>query len=317
MSGAADGNFFGDMSVITTSVMTETIRDLGVRPSGYVLPSAAHIGRVHLQVSDLAASLAFYTRVLGFRVHSQHDGTAALGPQHGAPLVVLHERRGARPVPRRGRIGLYHFAILLPDRAALGRFVAHIADAGVSVGSADHLVSEALYLSDPDGLGIEVYADRPRSAWRTNGREIAMATEPLDLRALIRAADGQRWDGLPTGTTVGHVHFHVQTLEAAQAFYHRALGFDIVVWSYPGALFFSAGGYHHHVGTNTWAGKAPLDGPDDARLLEWELVLPTKDDIAATVENVRAAGYDVRPDGDAHLITDSSGITVRLTNEKE
>jgi catechol 2,3-dioxygenase len=104
---------------------------------------------------------------------------------------------------------------------------------------------------------------------------------PLDLRALIRAADGQRWDGLPTGTTVGHVHFHVQTLEAAQAFYHRALGFDIVVWSYPGALFFSAGGYHHHVGTNTWAGEAPLDGPDDARLLEWELVLPTKDDIAA------------------------------------
>jgi catechol 2,3-dioxygenase len=299
------------------SVMTETLRDIGIRPSGYVLPAAAHIGRVRLQVSDLAASLLFYTRVLGFRVLSQDEATATLGPEDGTPLVVLHERRGARPVPRRGRIGLYHFAILLPDRAALGRFVAHVADTGVSIGSADHLVSEALYLSDPDGLGIEVYADRPRSMWKTNGREIAMTTEPLDLRAVIRAADGQRWNGLPAGTTIGHVHFHVETLEAAKAFYHHALGLDTVVWSYPGALFFSAGGYHHHVGTNTWAAGAPLAGPDDARLLGWELVLPTKDDITASAANVREAGYDVRADGDAQLITGSSGITVRLTIEKE
>jgi catechol 2,3-dioxygenase len=281
------------------------------------LPDETHVGRVHLQVSDLGASLLYYTRVLGFRVQSHAGGTATLGPENGPALIDLHERPGARPVPRRGRIGLYHFAILLPDRAALGRFVKHLAETGVYAGSADHLVSEALYLSDPDGLGIEVYADRPRSTWKTNGREIAMATEPLDLRALMTAAAGQPWDGMPAGTTIGHVHFHVATLKAAEAFYHRALGFDTVVWSYPGALFFSAGGYHHHVGTNTWAGDAPQAGPDDARLLEWELVLPATDDITAVAANAASAGYDVRPEADAQLITDPSGITVRLINEKE
>ena len=294
--------------------MTATARDIGIQPASYRLPDATHIGRVRLQVSDLGASLLYYTRVLGFRVLSHDDADATLGPQDGTALIELHERRGVRPVPRRGRVGLYHFAILLPDRAALGRFVEHLAETGVYAGSADHLVSEALYLSDPDGLGIEVYADRPRSTWKTNGREIAMATEPLDLRALIRAAAGQPWDGMPAGTTIGHVHFHVGTLEAAEAFYHRALGFDTVVWSYPGALFFSAGGYHHHVGANTWAGDAPHAGPDDARLLEWELVLPARADITAVAANAASAGYNVRPQADAQLITDSSGITVRVTN---
>ena len=294
--------------------MTVTPRDIGIRPTGYRLPDETHLGRVRLQVSDLGASILFYTRVLGFRVLSHADGNATLGLQDGTALIELHERRGVRPVPRHGRIGLYHFAILIPDRAALGRFVKHLAETGVYAGSADHLVSEALYLSDPDGLGIEVYVDRPRSTWKRNGREIAMATKPLDLRALIRAAAGQPWDGMPTGTTIGHVHFHVGTLEAAEAFYQRVLGFDTVVWSYPGALFFSAGGYHHHVGTNTWAGDAPHAGPDDARLLAWELVLPATDDISAVAANAASAGYHVRTEAGAQLITDSSGITVRLTN---
>ena len=293
--------------------MTETVHDIGIRPSGYRLPDETHIGRVRLQVSDLGASLLYYTRVLGFRVLSRDDADATLGPENGTALIQLHERRGVRPVPRRGRIGLYHFAILLPDRAALGRFVKHLAETGAYAGSADHLVSEALYLSDPDGLGIEVYADRPRSTWKTNGREIVMATEPLDLRALIRAAAGQPWDGMPAGTTIGHVHFHVGTLEEAERFYHRVLEFDTVVWSYPGALFFSVGGYHHHVGTNTWAGDAPPAGPDDARLLDWELVLPATGDNRAVAANAVSAGYDVRPEADAQLITDSSGITVRVT----
>lgn len=305
------------MGVMTINVMTTTVQDIGKRPAGYRLPDAAHVGRVRLQVSDLGASLLFYMRVLGFRVLSHDEVTATLGAMDGRPLLELRERLGARPVPHRGRVGLYHFAILLPDRAALGRFVAHLADTGVHAGSADHLVSEALYLSDPDGLGIEVYADRPRSSWKSDGREIAMTTEALDLRALVRAAEGQSWEGLPTGTTIGHVHFHVETLESAEAFYHRALGFDTVVWSYPGALFFSAGGYHHHVGTNIWAVGAPRAGADDARLLEWELLLPTRDDLAAVAAHAAKEGYDVRSDADALLITDTSGITVRVTNEKE
>jgi len=184
---------------------------------------------------------------------------------------------------------------------------------GAYAGSADHLVSEALYLADPDGLGIEVYADRPRAQWKTNGREITMATEPLDLRALVRASGGEPWAGMPAGTTIGHVHFHVATLGEAEAFYHRVLGLDKVVWSYPGALFFSVGGYHHHVGANTWAGEAPVATSADARLLEWELRLPTANDIASAAANAAHAGYEIHEAGNDRLITDPSRITVRLT----
>lgn len=301
------------MGVITTSVMTTVLPSVGIQPSGYRLPHAARVGKVRLQVSDLAASSLFYTRVLGFRVIRRAAAIAALGPQSGPAVIELHERRTARPVPRRGLIGLYHFAILLPDRASLGRFVAHLGELGAYAGSADHLVSEALYLSDPDGLGIEVYADRARATWGTNGGEIAMATRPLDLRSLLLAAGDTPWTGMPAGTSIGHVHFHVTTLGEAEAFYHHALGFDKAMWSYPGALFFSAGGYHHHVGTNTWAAGSTVAGPEDARLLEWELRLPGERDIEAATRNAATAGFRVREDGDDRLITDSSGITVRLT----
>ena len=292
--------------------MTNELVEAGIQPAGYRLPDEAHVGRVRLQVSDLGASVPYYTRVLGFRVLAQRDGVATLGPEGGPALIELHERKGARPVPRRGLLGLYHFAILLADRAALGRFVAHLGEIGAYAGTADHLVSEALYLSDPDGLGIEVYADRPRSQWKVRGGEIAMTTEPLDVRALVRAAGGEPWTGMPPGTTIGHVHFHVGALGQADAFYHLALGFDTVVWSYPGALFFSAGGYHHHVGTNTWAAGAPAAGPDDARLLEWELRLPTARDVDAAAASASRAGYAVRDAGEDRLITDPWGTTVRL-----
>jgi catechol 2,3-dioxygenase len=289
--------------------------NIGIRPERYRLPENAHIGRVRLAVSDLSRSVAYYTEVLGVRA-ALDGNVASLASADGVPLIELHERAGVRPVPRHGRVGLYHFAMLLPDRAALGRFVAHLAVVGAYAGSADHLVSEALYLTDPDGLGIEVYADRPRAEWSTRGGEIVMATEPLNLRELMRAAGGEQWNGMPAGTTIGHVHFHVSTLEAAEAFYHSAIGFDKVVWSYPGALFFSAGGYHHHVGTNTWAGDAPIATVQDARLLEWELRLPSEDDIAAAAANAAHAGYPVSTAGADRVIADASGIAVRLTMER-
>ena len=300
-------------------------RERGIRADEYRLPDAARIGAVRLQVGDLPRSLGYYTTVLGFRVLSRTGSVAVLGP-HGsaARLIELHERRGIRPVPRRGLLGLYHFAILLPDRESLGRFVTHLGGLGVYAGSADHAVSEALYLSDPDGLGIEVYADRPRSQWRANGREIAMNTEPLDLRGLVRAAAGQPWVGTPAGTVIGHVHFHVGAIREAEAFYQSALGFDKTVWTYPGALFLSAGGYHHHVGTNIWAAGSPAATPDDARLLEWELVLPAAADVDAVAANATAFGHGVGQDGTDRLLTDQWGITVRIvrlrtdaTNEGE
>jgi catechol 2,3-dioxygenase len=286
----------------------------GIRPPSYRLPDATRVGAVRLQVSNLARSLAYYTEVLGFRVISRDENSACLGPTGAETVLVeLRERPGARPVPRRGLLGLYHFAVLLPERAALGRFVTRLGEIGAYAGSADHLVSEALYLTDPDGLGIEVYADRPRSEWQVRSGELAMTTEPLDLRGLARAGGAAAWTGMPAGTVVGHVHLYVGGLDEAEAFYHAALGFDKMVWSYPGALFLSAGGYHHHLGTNTWAAGAPAATDADARLLEWELVLPSRADVEAAAASVRATGRPVETAGEGRRITDPWGTTLRLT----
>jgi catechol 2,3-dioxygenase len=269
---------------------------------------------VRLQVGDLSRSLEYYQQVLGLRVLSQDPGGAALAADGGEePLISLHEQRGIRRVPHGGLLGLYHFAILLPDRASLGRFVAHLGRLGTYAGSADHAVSEALYLTDPDGLGIEVYADRPRSEWRHQNRELYMTTEPLDIRSLLAAAGGGVWTGMPAGTTMGHVHLHVGGLEEAAAFYHRGIGFDKVVWSYPGALFLSAGGYHHHLGTNTWSSGPPA-AAGDARLLEWTIVLPAAADVDEAAASLAAAGYASDPSEGSVIVADPWGTRVRLTH---
>lgn len=289
----------------------------GIRPPGSRLPDTTHIGSVHLDVADMARSLAYYRDVLGFRVTSEAHGadgaTATLTAQgDDTPLIQLHERPGAHPVPRTGRLGLYHFAILLPDRAALGRFVAHLAARQIRAGMSDHLVSEAIYLRDPDGLGIEVYADRPRDTWRWTAGELAMTTEPLDVENLLAAGGNTPWTGMPAGTTVGHVHLHVGDLSTAADFYHAALGLDAVVWRYPGALFLSAGGYHHHLGLNTWAAGAPAATEGDARLREWELVLPDADALARAAEGLERAGHRVARTDDGVRVADPWGTTLRM-----
>ena len=287
---------------------------LGVLPPGYRLPAETRLGRVSLQVSDLDRSLAYYETVLGLRVLQRSTDSAVLGA-HGdsRPLVELHARAGITPVPRRGRLGLYHFAVLLPDRASLGRFVKHLDQIGAHAGMSDHFVSEAIYLSDPDGLGIEVYADRPRSLWRYDGRQIFMVTEPLDVPSLARAAGEERWQGAPAGTVIGHVHFYVDDIARASRFYHEGLGFDKVVWSYPGALFMSAGGYHHHLATNTWAAGAQRAGQNDARLLEWEVLLPTEADAAEAARSLEAAGEVVERTNGWFRVVDpwGTGLVVR------
>jgi catechol 2,3-dioxygenase len=286
-----------------------------VAPAGYRLPAGTHLGPVRLQVADLERSIGYYGRVLGLRPIERGETSATLAAQgNGTPLVELRELRGATPVPRRGRLGLYHFALLLPDRASLGRFVAHLGALGEYFGSADHLVSEALYLTDPDGLGIEVYADRPRSNWRVQGQALAMAVDPLDLEDLVRAAGGQPWAGAPPGTRMGHVHLHVSDLESASAFYHAGLGLDRIVLSLPGALFMSAGGYHHHLGTNTWAVGAPLATEGDARLLEWTVQLPDRTDVEAAARSLAASGYQVRQDSGGAVAVDPWGNGVRLAS---
>jgi len=285
----------------------------GIAPPGYRLPGDLKLGAVRLQVADLARSLEWYRRVLGVEVLDNSHGVARLGAVGGdRALIELHERAGAQPVPRRGRLGLYHFAILLPDRASLARFVRHLAELGERAGMSDHLVSEAVYLTDPDGLGIEVYADRPRATWRHDQRQLVMATEPLNVDDLLRAGGAEPWKGLPPGTVIGHVHLFVGDLERAAEFYHAGLGLDQVVWSYPGALFLSAGGYHHHLGTNTWATGALPAAAGDARLLEWEILLPSRTDVEAALASVAATGATVRAGAGNGTATDPWGTTVRV-----
>jgi catechol 2,3-dioxygenase len=285
-----------------------------VAPPGYQLPADLRLGPVRLQIADRERSIAYYERVIGLRVLERTVSAAILGPHDDdTPLVDLRERAGATPVPRRGRLGLYHFAILLPDRAALGRFVAHLSSIHEHAGMSDHLVSEAIYLTDPDGLGIEVYADRPRSSWRIEGRSIAIATLPLDAQDLVRAGGGEPWKGAPKGTRVGHMHLHVSDLDKAAAFYHAGLGFDKVVLGLPGALFFSAGGYHHHLGTNTWAAGAARAMEGDARLLQWSIELPSQEDVDNAARSLAVTGYEVvRVRGDP-VAADPWGTDVRIT----
>jgi len=303
--------------MIDSGDRNESVRVAGDSTVGsgeFRLPGSIRLGAVKLQVADLDRSLDYYRSVLGLHELGRSGSSAKLGVGDGTSLVELHERRGAVPVPRRGRLGLFHFAVLLPDRQSLGRFITHLASVGIRHGASDHLVSEALYLNDPDGLGIEVYADRPRSEWRCSGGQIEMDTLPLDIASLIRAAGDEPWAGVPSGTRMGHVHLHVGEIESAADFYHLGLGLDKVVWSYSGALFMSAGGYHHHLGVNTWAAGAMSAGEGDARLLEWEIVLPDAETVAHTTRSLLARGYQSQPlENGASLVRDPWGTAVRLT----
>ena len=234
------------------------------------LPDDAHIGQVSLTVRDLDRSIAFYRDVLGFtEAGSPKEGAAStaisLGPPGGPVLIELHEYTNAIPKPRRSA-GLYHFAILVPSRAALGRSLRRLSEKRWPLtGASDHLVSEALYLDDPDGLGIEIYRDRLRSEWPVRNGQLLMATDPLDLQSVHDEPGAESpWTGLETGTVIGHVHLHVPHLDTAEQFYCGRIGFEPTVRGYPGALFVAAGGYHHHLGLNTWTGIGAPPPPDNA-----------------------------------------------------
>jgi catechol 2,3-dioxygenase len=289
----------------------------GVRPSAHRLPDAARVGAVRYQIADLERSLWFYRDLVGLRELERETVGGSPRVRLGAAgasgvLVELVERKGARPVPRTGRLGLYHSALLLPSRESLGAFVRHLDAARFPAAASDHLVSEALYLRDPDGLTLEVYADRPRADWVVRDNQYVAALDPLDWEGLRALAPEVRWTGVPAGAVIGHVHFYVSDLTEAASFYHGGLGLDKVMWSLPGALFLSAGGYHHHVGTNTWLSGAPVATDADARLLEWELLVPDPADVEAAAASLGLAGHRATRDDEAALSADPWGTTVRI-----
>lgn len=266
---------------------------------------ATQIGLVSLTVANLNRSLTYYTEALGFVVLQREGQTAILGAGE-APLLTLTELPGAPRWPVFAT-GLYHFAILVPTRLDLARSLLHMLEAGLPFpGQADHAVSEALYLTDPDGNGIEIYRDRPRDEWDWQGDRVRMVTEPLDIRGILAEAEAQPapWTGLPAGTRLGHMHLQVGDIAQAAEFYHGVLGFDITA-QMPSALFISAGGYHHHIGLNTWQSRGRGPAPaGTAGLRYFTLELPNEDARSAIVARVREAGLEAMPVGETVAVRD-------------
>jgi catechol 2,3-dioxygenase len=280
----------------------------------FSIDPATEVGHVSLSVADLERAVAFYTGAMGLAVLDQTESAATLGVA-GTPLLLLTARPGARPWPTDGVTGLYHFAILVPTRADLGRWLRHWLDLGYPLpGQGDHLVSEALYIRDPDEHGIEVYRDRPRDTWTwVNGR-VRMASDPIDIEGLLAEAarEDTPWSGLPAGTRLGHIHLQVADIERARDFYHGVLGFDVVA-QLSSALFVSAGGYHHHIGANTWHSRAASAAPADTAQLQFFTVdLPDDSALSTVLERVRAAGLSVDERAGGATVRDPDGNRLLL-----
>ncbi len=285
-----------------------------VATSAAAIDPQTRMGMVALTVADLNRSIAYYTKALGFAVLRRADGGAVLGAGE-TPLLLLREQPGALPWMTDNMTGLYHFAILVPRRVDLGRWLRHYLTLDFSPpGQGDHIVSEALYLRDPDGHGIEVYADRPREGWRWADGHVRMGGGPVDVRGLLAEADraGEPWSGMPAGTRLGHMHLQVGDIAQAEAFYHGILGFDVTA-GMPSALFVSAGGYHHHIGLNTWHSQGAAPAPDDtARLRFFTIELPSEDARRAVVARIEAAGHVVGEAGGIVSLRDPWQNTILL-----
>lgn len=269
---------------------------------------AARMGAVHLTVADLTRSLEYYENAIGLQVQSRENGTAHLGAGT-EELLVLTELPGAQPAPR--HTGLFHFALLLPSRHDLARWLAHAAEKGLELtGASDHLVSEALYLRDPDHHGIEIYRDRPRSEWERDGEFVKMATLPLDLRDVLTALEGDEpeYEHMPPGTTMGHVHLQVADIPATEDFYRGVVGMDLQARYADQASFLSAGGYHHHLGANVWNSRGATPAPPgSASLLETTILLPDESEL----DRLESATADAeRRSNGAVLLKDPSQNTL-------
>jgi catechol 2,3-dioxygenase len=292
----------------TTSASHGSATQIGIDP-------ATCMGSVHLTVSDLERSRRFYEQAIGLAATEQEDGTLAFGVAGERPLIELRGDASAPALDRRAT-GLYHLAILMPSRRDLAFALARLAQAGWPLdGASDHLVSEALYLSDPDGNGIEIYRDRPRTEWRELNGQLEMSTLPLDLRSVLaELADASSIEpAAPAGTRIGHVHLQVSDLDDSEAFYHGVLGFDVMVRGYPGALFVAAGGYHHHLGLNTWHSRGATPPPPGAvGLRSFEVLLPSSEALEAVLERVRQAGIEIRSEAGRSAVADPSGNAVVL-----
>jgi catechol 2,3-dioxygenase len=267
---------------------------------------------VKLRVANLHRSVDYYTKVIGLQVIEEETGRAALGSDTDI-LLYLEEGKELKQKPDR-HAGLYHFALLLPSRKDLADVVKFYVLHRVAFGASDHGVSEAIYLNDPDGNGIEIYADKQDTSWKWENGEIQMTTDPLDGQDLLKETTEGEWTGLPAGTVIGHIHLYMRHIGEAAAFYNDVLGFETVVSGYPGALFVSTGHYHHHIGLNTWHGaNAPSISIDEAGMDWFTIVYPDEDVRRQAIERAEAAGLEVKQEKYTYSLQDPVGSTVKLT----
>ena len=272
------------------------------------------VGAVHLTVADLERSVEYYTLAVGLAEIGREGGVARLGAG-GEELLVLHEEPGAQPV--RGHTGLFHFALLVPTREDLARWLVNAVGARVPLsGMSDHLVSEAIYLRDPDWHGIEIYRDRPREEWPVRDGQIQMDTIPLDtddLLGSLEATEPGPFEGMADATTMGHIHLHVADIGDTESFYRDVLGFDVTVRYGTEATFLSAGGYHHHIGGNTWSGRgATPPPPGTAALRHATILLPDEAERDAVAGRVADSGQEPEPLDGGVLVRDPAQNTLLL-----
>jgi catechol 2,3-dioxygenase len=288
--------------------MTQTSLPPTLAP--YTIDSKTTVGAVTLAVADLDKMTFFYQHTIGLTVLDQTARTTDLGLD-SSPLVSLLERPDGTQFPR--ATGLYHLAIRLPSQADLGGWLQHLIESQYPLdGAGDHLVSEALYLTDPEGNGIEVYRDRPRESWQRDGQGIKMDTLPVNFDELLAVAPPTDFTGMPSGTRMGHVHLRVDDVPQSMRFYCDLLGFDRMA-ELPGAGFVSAGGYHHHIGMNTWASRGASPPPAGSLgLVEYVIQLPNTETRAALLERLQAAGYPYQPTAEAIRLHDPAGNGIVL-----
>ncbi|MGJ9458335.1 VOC family protein [Oceanobacillus sp. CF4.6] len=281
---------------------------------GFHSKPTTFVGHVNIKVENLERSLQYYREIIGFDILEQTSQKAKLTTDGKTSILSLEQPEDV--IPKQGRTtGLYHFALLLPEKIDLANIVVHLSEKGVRFGSADHLVSEALYLHDPDGNEIEIYIDRDPTEWIWNGKEVAMAVDPLDFeRLLTNRVPGKSWNGMPEDTLMGHIHLHVSELEKTEEFYVKGLGFDVVSRYGRQALFLSKDKYHHHIGVNTWNGVgAPKPLENSVGMESFTLILPNEEAINETIDSLQKIGVPVNVVEGRQITYDPSGNRIELT----
>ncbi|WP_130807479.1 VOC family protein [Senegalia massiliensis] len=275
--------------------------------------SNIYVTQIELKVEDLKRSLDFYKNIMGFKVLEEKEKELILTIDGSTPIINLRQPKDViKKIPK--RTGLYHFAILLPNRLQLGSFLKNIKEKNYPIlGGANHEVSEAIYLQDPDDNGIEIYSDIDSSKWIWEDKKVQMSNRLLDYEDLLSQSENSRWIGMPEDAIIGHIHLHVDNLEKAKDFYVNGLGFDVVMEMGKSALFLSSGGYHHHVGLNIWNGTDVGPLPQNSVGMEYYTIkLPNKDMRKETINRLKKLNYKIIEKGKKVYTKDTSGNSIKL-----